>query len=95
MRSSIGGYDSLAQAQMAVRGLEPHVSIQDMVIAERGHLHRRSRWDKRYGEVRERDLMRFLVLMNGDAESIARARALLGQASRTAQPDSETVLHEA
>ncbi len=35
MRSIIGGYQSFAEAQRAVRKLEPQLSIQNVVIADR------------------------------------------------------------
>jgi hypothetical protein len=71
MQRVIAGYDSLEQAEMAVRSLEPHLSIQDIVVADKNH----RTWRKLHPDVGS--TMPFLVVMNGKPEVVARARELL------------------
>jgi hypothetical protein len=71
MQRVIAGYDSLEQAEMAVRSLEPHLSIQDVVIADKNH----RTWRKLHPDVGS--TMPFLVVMSGKPEVVARARELL------------------
>jgi hypothetical protein len=72
MQRVIAGYDSLEQAEMAVRSLEPHLSsIQDVVIADKNH----RTWRKLHPDVGR--AMPFLVVMTGKPELVARARELL------------------
>ena len=73
----IGEYPTEAAATSAVRALERdyQISIQDMVIADKG----RRIW-RRFHPAGKRAFAegtQFLVVMRGDANSIERARALL------------------
>jgi hypothetical protein len=72
MQRVIAGYDSLQQAELAVRSLEPHLSIQDVVIADKNH----RTWRKLHPD-RGSIETPFLVVMTGKPDVIARARELL------------------
>lgn len=78
-RSVIAGYDSFEQAQRAVRSLERHLSIQDMVIADENHRTWRRLRSKHDG--RDAAGGAFLVVMTGEPRSIERARELLSETS--------------
>ena len=74
MQRVIAGYDSFEQAKQAVRSLEPHFSIQDVVIADECQ----TLWRKLHPERDDtRRTMPFLVVMAGEPDAIQRARALL------------------
>ncbi len=77
MQQVIGEYATEDAATRAVRALERdhHLSIQDMVIADRS----RRTWRKLRPEGRKSfaEDTNFLVVMLGDPHEIARARALL------------------
>src|SRR5687767_10979520 len=76
MQRVIAGYDSREQAERAVRSLEPHLSIQDVVIADRNN----RTWRKLHPERADVAVETpFLVVMNGEPSVIARARELLRQ----------------
>lgn len=77
MQTIIAEYESLAEAQRAVRALEAQLSIQGIVIRDQSE-HRWKRRDQR----RDRSLdgkhrANFVVKMIGTLEGIERARALL------------------
>lgn len=75
MQEVIGQYSSYLQAVRAVRKLEPHGSIQGIVVT--------SATNKAYARRSRKGPLQeptdFLVLMSGDRDSIGRARALLAQ----------------
>jgi hypothetical protein len=74
MQRVIAGYESLEQAQQAVRSLEPFLSIQDVIIADKHH----RTWRRLHPERADTSSTRpFLVLMTGEPGVIARARQLL------------------
>ena len=74
MQRVIAGYDSLEQAERAVRSLQPHLSIQDVVIADKNH----RTWRRLHPERGDIAVATpFLVVMTGEAGVIARARELL------------------
>jgi hypothetical protein len=75
MRSIIGAYRDSAHARRAVRGLEQHFSVQDVVLLARGEK-RPGGSHSLPGEQSER-ATDVLVVMTGDEASIARARELL------------------
>lgn len=75
MLSVIGTYANEESATRAVRGLEPALSIQDMVVVDLDHIvWRKVRPSK--GESFPK-AAHFAVLMRGEAHEIDRARALL------------------
>lgn len=78
MQSVIGGYDSFVEAQRAVRSLEPKLSIQDVLIADRIRsggrkvnptAEQRSRWKD--------EIPRYLVVMRARPEVIDQATRML------------------
>jgi len=73
MPSIIAEYDTFARARRAVRSLEPHLSIQDIVITEQlGHTKPHSS-----GRALRLTPSTFSVRMDGIAESVENARGLL------------------
>lgn len=75
MQSVIASYDSFAQAGAAVRSLERHLSIQDIVVADSSH----ANWHKLGGKTRQPGYAApsFLVVMTGAVSAIEQARELL------------------
>jgi len=84
MHIVIAEYESLADAQRAVRSLESQLSIQGVVIREQA-AHKWKRRDLRRDRRLDRDgdhAANYVVSMSGTPEGIERARALLqGRAS--------------
>jgi hypothetical protein len=75
MQSVIGTYESFEQAGAAVRSLERHLSIQDIVVADRSY----GSWRK-FGHLGTQEghaEPRFLVVMTGAAGAVEQARELL------------------
>jgi hypothetical protein len=83
MQRVIAGYDSREQAELAVRSLEPHLSIQDVVIADKNH----RAWRKLHPD--GAFATPFLVVMNGKPDVITRARELLRRSPATFQPHAD------
>jgi hypothetical protein len=75
MQSVIGSYDSFEQAGAAVRCLERHLSIQDIVVADRSY----ASWRKfgHLGAPEGHAEPRFLVVMTGEVAALEQARELL------------------
>ena len=83
MRTVIGEYESLAAAELAVRALEPQISIQHIVIGDQ----RDRKWPKRDLK-RDRSLDRqrrpnFVIFMSETPELIDEARSRLRAQART------------
>ena len=75
MRSTIGTYEDSAHALRAVRALEQHLSVQDVVLVARGSKRRRASRSV-VGEQAE-SATDVLVVMTADEATISRARRLL------------------
>jgi hypothetical protein len=81
MRTVIGEYASMVEAERAVRALESKISIQHIVITDQGEYggRRRDSWRDRILSNERKPS--FLVSMSGTREAIEQARALLRAAT--------------
>lgn len=88
MRSIIGSYRDSAHAMRAVRALEQHLSVQDVVLVTRGE--KRPGGSGSLGAHTER-ATDVLVVMTADGATLTRARAILDAAvARPAPLDAPT-----
>jgi len=87
MRTVIGEYATLQEAEAAVRALEPKISIQAIAIRDQSGHKWRMRDKRRDVSLDQKQRANFVVTMSGTPQNIDQARVLLRDAAVALSPN--------